>query len=159
MIPETESSRMGQSFTPGRSNRLPPRPVKWLLKGLLGFIILGACRADRVDVSALTPKDRELFGEAATTEGVEVTIHGRPWDWTVKYDFGLQGAAGNAKHTTNLYCKITINPALLQNCVVGGADQYFKIVTRHELGHCAGLEHSSDPESVRSPYTVCWPND
>ncbi len=125
----------------------------------MALIVLSSCQSDRVDVSALNPKDRELFAEAATTEGVDVTIHGRLWDWTVKYDFELRQAAGHTKHLTNAYCKITINPALLQHCPVGGVDQYFKVIARHELGHCAGLEHSSDPESVRAPYTVCWPND
>ena len=119
-----------------------------------------SCMADSVDVSALTPEHRALFAGAAAVEGVDVTLHGLPWDWTIEYA-SLQKSAGHATYD-NLqlgYCAIIIDPSNMLICRNGGLDQFFISLSRHELRHCQGLEHSDDPQKLMFPNVPCWPID
>ena len=140
---------------------IQPRMKFWVTPLVLAVAALGACRKDRVDVRDLTPEHRSLFAEAAAIEGVDTTIHGRPGDWTVKYDFRMfkQGNSKQDDLPFNLYCKIRINPDRVRTCGTGSTDHHFRIIVRHELRHCDGREHSSDPKSLMYYYPPCWPID
>lgn len=135
----------------------------WVVLLVLTVVFLGACRSERVDIRDLTPHDRALFAEAAAIEGVDTTIHGRPGDWSVEYDFGMRDNGSSKTRATllGLYCKIRINPNLLNNCETDNTGHHFKNVVRHELRHCEAQNgnHSSDPKSLMYPGTPCWPVD
>ncbi len=132
---------------------------------LLALMILVSCRPERVDVRDLTPEHRALFAEAAATEGVDTTIHGRPGDWTVEYGpkNSIQGVANNRDIPHEIRpvlplspdCEIRINPHRMHTCGTDNVDTHFKNVVRHELGHCQGKDHNSNPNDIMGPYPPC----
>lgn len=117
---------------------------------------LAGCRGDIVDVSQLSLVHRFLFAEAAAREDISVTTHGQPWNsWSIGYDYNIK-ATGLTK-VGALSCHIWINPNKLSVCKLGGINQYFIIVSQHELRHCKNIEHSSNPKNLMYESPLCWP--
>lgn len=135
--------------------------MKYAIWAFILFSLAG-CRGDIVDVSQLNLTDQLLFAEAAAREGVSVTNHGQLWDWSVEYDYGMEEYVGFSQYSysyNNPDCNIRINPNNLSICKPGGIDQHFKMVSRHELKHCNGYDHSQNPQNLMYEYPPCWPVD
>lgn len=131
-----------------------------LIIAILFIPILIGCQNDRIDISQLTPQDQILFTIAAEREGVEVTLNGILGDWIIEYNPNLD-VRGRASTMGN-FCRISINPIKINAtpCTLGGTDQRFIVVSRHELRHCEGFRgHISDPEKLMYRTAPCWPVD
>lgn len=133
---------------------------------LFVLILLSSCRDDVVDISQLSLVHQRLFTEAASREGVSVTTDKQPWEldvWTVGYDYEMADVGYYINHSfldAGIYCDIWINPNKLSMCKIGGNNQYFIVVSQHELRHCInGPDHSKNPQSLMYKDAPCCPED
>ena len=118
-----------------------------------------ACRSEVIDIAALTNADKRLFSLAAELEGIETTRSSSYQNWAVGYDPEL-AHAGFAYTSLGLaYCQIFINPGEITPCVVGGYERMFQLVSRHEIRHCFGIRHSTNPASLMFAIVPCWPTN
>lgn len=124
------------------------------------FLLVG-CQQDRINISKLSPHDRVLFAVAAAREDVEVTLKSQFWekDWIAEYNLTMPSHGYSI--TKGGICYVSMNTQNIGNdpCEIGGANQQFIIISRHELRHCQGISHSEDPNNIMYPFPQCWPVD
>ena len=129
------------------------------MRVLLALILLAltpACRSEVINTGALTAEDRNLFAEAAWLEGVGTTHERSYRDWIVEYDQELPHAGFAFTSLGLAYCQIFINPGEITPCAVGGYERMFQLVSRHEIRHCFGIKHSTNPASLMFAIVPCW---
>ena len=118
--------------------------------------MITGCRSEIIDTSSLNDYDQALFAEAAELEGIETTQNRALRRWFVVYD-PLMKEIGYAI-PIGVFCKISVRTKNMY-CSNGGYDQRFRIVARHEIRHCFGVQHSTNRASLMFPTPSCWPAD
>ena len=123
---------------------------------LMGLILLfGGCQ-QVADVSALPEPQRSWFERAASTMGWDTDM-GRGIE--VRLDPGLSYPYNGFTDIAKGRIRIRFRLDRMIPCDIGGIEQRFVSVARHELCHAEGCLHDPDPSHLMHEITPCYPVD
>ena len=130
--------------------------MKYIIWVFILFSLAG-CRSDIVDVSQLNSVDQILFAIAAADEGISVTTHGQPWDWTVEYDWNTDFVSYVTYKNlhNNIYCNMRINPNKLSTCETKNTNRHFATTSKFILKYCLEINNNQNPKNEISSNPPC----